>query len=318
MTPSFKLTFYLLWTLVVLTFTHTLLAQHVYDVQINQDYDTLTTYTSLSKLAIADGQGPYSFELDVSLDFDFPFFDTILKSLIITTEGEYYPEDSDQTILMFNGSFITDLRIDYAEPWLSSDIRLGRSEGSRGKAIHIEYHNVFSEDEVLLSNNYENKFNFTHSLFEDGTMLVHFGDSNLDGIEYFVNNLGWVSDLNFPEAEGPFFGIEGDENRNETFFVYGTLANLSTTTNSIDSFGVIVNYPPEGTILRISRDSSSSTNEILSNLNELDFLVERNDDENTVSCLKCMTHPTVSLHTISGSLIINSNNNKVNLDAQPR
>ncbi len=152
-----------------------------YHVEIEQiPYDTLTEYTSLAHEKVEKMELPYWFDEHIEFGFEFPYFDTILTSILFDNwavgdiEGcEEYPMYlfSNEWELYFEPNFLGHF---------DSDYRYKRTQIGNKNVFIFEFHRVLVEqgiDEIKFS---KSDISYQIWFWENGDIELRFGKMFID------------------------------------------------------------------------------------------------------------------------------------------
>lgn len=215
----------------------------------HSDYDTLRNYRSVNIELGLEEINPYVWEKTFEFNFDFPFYDSTYKEVIIDSDAVgLFPNSPNYNFNLFSGSYIIDVILDTT--YLFSEVRYATLNKDSLKALVIEYHNVYNKDEFE-ENGVNHKINFQLWFKENGIIELHFGEINLESCSYYFPGQGFSFDKSNPDGNiyGPWCSINNNDETQGAFF-QGNHNNPELVYDNFDNVGVLTSIPPKGFVVQ--------------------------------------------------------------------
>ncbi|MCB0660964.1 MAG: hypothetical protein KDC04_08510, partial [Saprospiraceae bacterium] len=230
-----------------------------YDVVAFQDnYTEIEGYHSIALETFGNRAWVKKFELP----FNFPYFDYDFDYLICEVEGTcYFEDDLDFSLRLMTFGYKYDEILDTVN--IESDVRykFGEKDGKSYLAVQLTKNRLFSDPSV---DEFDSYVNFQYWIFDDGTIELRFGPSNLDHSPVYVPGEGFYLLTNEgPKPAGPQLALYHPYDENIRL-EYNDLNNYTEYELTTVELGGINWWPPDGWVIRFT-NKRVSTNELASN-----------------------------------------------------
>lgn len=299
-------------SLFILFLSFSIFAQSYTINHFQSNYDTLVEYNSLPLEFISSGEDPLYWENDFDFGFEFPFYGSMYNQIFMDSDAiGYFPGSDNYNIAMFTSTYtignISSLT------YLDSDIRYSNTTINGLKALIIEFHNVYNDDEYLDLEDGPNPnhyLNFQMQFFENGIIELHLGDIDLDSCSYYFPGQGFSSDNEDPEDNiyGPWIEISNDDFSESASFS-GDYNNPTILYDDYDNSGVLTSIPPEGYVVQFIPNGITSTEELIVEEKKNYNLIQENGIIEIVGDLS--QYKSCNIYDLAGKEIIQTTNNHI-------
>lgn len=230
-----------------------------YDVIAFQgQYEEIEDYNSIALETLGD----LYWEKEFELPFLFKYFDTTFNSLLLNVEGLGVLENEiEYSLRLMAFGYMFDNVVDPNK--IESDVRYkyGEKEGKDYLVVQFTKNRLFSDTSI---EEYDSHVNFQYWFFDDGTIELRFGPSNLDNSPVYVPGEGFylLTDQGAIPA-GPQLALYHPYNENIRL-EYNDLDSHEEYEINTDGTGSIDWWPPDGWVIKFS-NQLVSTNETVTN-----------------------------------------------------
>ncbi len=215
------------------------------------EYSELTSYNSIA----IETQGDIWWEKRFELPFDFELFDTSYNYMICDWVGScYFDDDVEYSIKLLTFGYEFDNVLDTIN--ILSDVRYQYKEENGLNCLVLQFTKVRLNSDPSVDQ-YDSNVNFQWWYFENGTIEVRFGPSNLEHSPNYVPGEGfYYLPSNYdPILSGPEMTLTHPHNAN-VFVDYGNI-------NSYDTYEIKYNeysdgmrwWPPSGWVIRFENNN---------------------------------------------------------------
>ena len=236
---------------------------HGYEFRtFERPYEPLEDYESMLIKQI--GVQPWEYEFN--LGFSFPFFGKEYEFLICDFLSFCVTRDEVGFLDLNSYPYFYDFTIDTTN--IKSDVRFS-TLGEGGKKVFVmEFlKNRLREDPSVST--YDSHVNFQNRIYEDGTIEIHYGPSNLDNSPLYVPGEGFYVDAGVVFLFGP--SIELEEFDVDSLGVTKRLSLTGPYTNlefTEEESKYMTTYPPEGFVIQLrpitlSEEEAVQKNEVI-------------------------------------------------------
>jgi hypothetical protein len=268
-----------------------------YDVTAYQGhYEEIEDFNSIALETFGD----LYWEKEFELPFSFKYFDTTFNSLLINVEGLGILENEiDFSLRLMAFGYMFDNVLD---PYnIESDVRYkyGEKEGKDYLVVQFTKNRLFSDTSIEEYNSY---VNFQYWFFDDGTIELRFGPSNLDNSPVYVPGEGFylLTDQGAIPA-GPQLALYHPYNENIRL-EYNDLDSHEEYEINTDGTGSIDWWPPDGWVIKFSNQLVSTNETVTNNSNK----IHPNPTTGQVYIDSEEVVKLIELYSTSGKLIIRS------------
>lgn len=279
-----------------------------YNVIAFQDrYEEIENYNSIA----IETMGWLNWEKEFELSFRFPYFDTTFNSLLINVEGLGILENEiDYSLRLMAFGYMFDNVLDTIN--IESDVRYkyGEKDGKSYLVIQFTKNRLFSDTSV---EEFDSHVNFQYWFFDDGTIELRFGPSNLENSPIYVPGEGFylITDQG-PIPAGPQLALYHPYDENIRL-EYNDLDSHEAYELNIDGTGSVDWWPPEGWVIRFNN-----------------LLISSNDNQK-INRIKCYPNPTsgilhidtkeniskVEIYNIDGNILDVYHNTSIDMSGFP-
>lgn len=270
-----------------------------YTVVIDEiPYDTLTEYNSLGFENLEHTNIYFVFNKEFEFGFDFPYFDTIINSVILENYAIGDIEGClEYPMYLFSQNFQLHVEKEPV-PNLESDFRYKYDEIDGKKVFIFEFKKVVYQEDHDRPKFERNHFSFQHWFWENGDIEIRFGDSYI-----------------LPELYQPGVGIKDELNDRFNHFAlqisnYTLTENINISGNLNDNpmvdvtntwsqdFPGITYIPQKNTVCRFKKLPSKTNDQTLKwklpNIITDQFIIPENIDIRTYQIYDMLGNPLLS------------------------
>ncbi len=211
-------------------------------------YIEIENYNSLFK----ERKGQLYWNKEFLLNFNFPFYDSLYNYIECRYTGLCsFKNEPDFGIRLF--TFGYDYEYDRFQDSIKplSDLRYKLTTKNGLKALVLQYTRL-----RLISDNTVSQFdsyiNMQHWFYEDGSIEVRFGESNLKNCPNYLPGSGFFLIVNNDSLVniGPEVGLKHPFNPNDQTYMSGEYSNYNIT-NSFEDY--LTTIPPKGWVIRFEK-----------------------------------------------------------------
>lgn len=230
-------------------------------VAFEGQYEELQDFNSIALETLGD----LYWEKEFDLPFTFPYFDTSFEYIKCDVEGTCrFENDIDFSLRLMTFGYLFDNVLDPNN--IESDVRYtyGQEDNKGFLVVQFTKNRLFSDTSI---DEFDSHVNFQYWFFEDGTIEIRFGPSNLDNSPVYVPGEGfylWTDQGPIPAGPQLALYHPFDE---DIRVEYNDLASHEEYELNTDGTGSIDWWPPDGWVIRftnqlVSTDDIKSTNSI--------------------------------------------------------
>ena len=211
-------------------------------------YIDLEDYNSV----LLESNGDWLWERTFELDFDFPYYDTTYDHINCFYEGAcYFDGTGIYTLLLASFGYEMDRPESMMD--LDSDVRYSLTErdGKKCFVLQLTKLRMLSDPSV---EEFDSHIDMQYWFYEDGTIEIRFGHSNLDNSPTYVPGDGfYLISRDGPVAVGNVIRLSNHPDDTE-FISYGDSSSYEHYFYSYtDQWLSIDWWPPEGWVIRFTR-----------------------------------------------------------------
>jgi len=234
------------WMLLIIMFiTLDSYAQSLHGYEYNtfdRPYEKLESYSSIQ----IETEGDLLWEYEFDLDFDIQVFGESFGSFYGTFFSNFYGPNDEWVLDLNSYPYQFDLISDTIN--IQSDVRFATEERNGMQVFIIEFvKNRLGADPSVTT--HDSHVNFQNRIYEDGTIEIHYGPSNLANSPMYVPGEGFYFEAAQTSLYGPYVAIEEfDANNPKRVSLSGHYDSLVL---SEAEFEYINTYPPEGFVIQL-------------------------------------------------------------------
>jgi len=228
-------------------------AQYIVEAQ-QEDYIEIDSFNSIALETFGD----LYWEKEFELPFTFPYFDVRLNTFSINLEGlGIIDNEIDYSLRLMSFGYMFDNVVNPNN--LESDVRYkyGHKDDKNFLVVQFTKNRLFSDTSV---EEFDSFVNFQYWFFDDGTIEIRFGPSNLENSPVYVPGEGFylLTDQG-PIPSGPQLALYHpyDENIRLEYNDLGSHVEYEFNT---DSTGSVDWWPPKGWVIRFTNQLVSTSN----------------------------------------------------------
>lgn len=224
-----------------------------YDVTAFQgSYEEIENYNSIA----IETFGDLYWEKEFDLPFSFQYFDTAFNSLTINVEGlGSFENEIDYSMRLMAFGYMFDNVLDTNS--IDSDVRykFGQKNGKNYLVIQFTKNRLFSDTSI---EEYDSHVNFQYWFFDDGTIEIRFGPSNIENSPVYVPGEGFylLTDQG-PKPSGPQLALYHPFDENIRL-EYNDLDSHEEYELNTDGTGSVDWWPPDGWVIRFTNQLVST------------------------------------------------------------
>ena len=215
---------------------------HGYEFRtFERPYEPLENYQSM----LIEQRGYQLWEYEFNLGFSFPFFGKEYEFLECDFLSSCVTRDEVGYLDLNSSSYFYDFTTDTTN--IKSDVRFS-TLGEEGERVFVMefFKNRLREDPSVPT--YDSHVNFQNRIYEDGTIEIHYGPSNLDNSPRYVPGEGFYVDAGGLFLFGPDAALEEYIDGNlRRIAAHGPYDDLELTEEESKN---ITYYPPEGFVIQ--------------------------------------------------------------------
>lgn len=246
---------------------------HGYEFQtFERPYEPLENYQSM----LIEQRGYQLWEYEFNLGFSFPFFGKEYKFLVCDFLSFCATRDDVGYLDLNSYPYFYDFTTDSTN--IKSDVRFS-TLGEDGEKVFVMefFKNRLREDPSVTT--YDSHVNFQNRIYEDGTIEIHYGPSNLDNSPLYVPGEGFYVDAGGTFLFGPSITLEEFDVDSlgvlKRLSLTGPYNNLAFTEEESE---YITTYPPEGFVIQLrpktlSADDPVKPSELLAYPNPVEDII---------------------------------------------